>query len=363
MENLLTYKCPCCGGAIEFDSKLQKMKCPYCDTEFESDTLKAFDEALKQGSEESFDKAKTTDKTWTDEESEGLSVFVCKSCGGEVVAKSTTSATFCPFCDNPVVISGRLSGELYPDKVIPFAVDKNTAKKTLSSFFLKKRLLPKAFKNEDHLDEMKGVYLPYWFYNGDASAYIRYDATKVTSWSDKDYIYTRTAHYMLIRDGDLSFLNIPSDGSSEFDDAVSESIEPFDFSGAADFSAQYLSGFYAERYDLSSDKCIDRVKVRMKNTTETAIASTALGYTTVTPVQTSIKVSNSEAKYVLCPVWILNTSWNGKKYPFYVNGQTGKIIGDLPLDKGAYWRWLCGLTASISAGLALVMTLLHFLFM
>ena len=44
MSDLREYKCPACGGAIEFDSKSQKMKCPYCDTEFELETLKELDE-------------------------------------------------------------------------------------------------------------------------------------------------------------------------------------------------------------------------------------------------------------------------------------------------------------------------------
>lgn len=43
MSDLREYKCPACGGAIEFDSKSQKMKCPYCDTEFELETLKELD--------------------------------------------------------------------------------------------------------------------------------------------------------------------------------------------------------------------------------------------------------------------------------------------------------------------------------
>ena len=32
-----------------------------------------------------------------------------------------------------------------------------------------------------------------------------------------------------------------------------------------------------------------------------------------------------------------------------MNGQTGKLVGDLPLDKAAYKRWLFGLTGVIGA--------------
>ncbi len=358
MDNLLTYKCPCCGGAIEYDSTSEKLKCPYCDTEFELDTLKAYDSELKNTAEDSFEDAETTNQKWSDEDANGMSVYICKSCGGEVVAEETTAATFCPFCGNPVVISGRLSGELYPDKVIPFKVDKKAAKAALLRHFTGKKLLPKIFKDENHLDGMKGVYLPYWFYDGDADASIRYNAQKVSHWSDKDYDYTRTDYYMAVRRGTLSFDHIPSDGSSKFDDKVSESIEPFYFDGALDFRTPYLSGFYAERYDLSASDCIERVKTRMKNSTEREFKKTVTGYTSVSTSSSVVSVTNSKASYLLCPVWILNTSWNGKEYNFYVNGQTGKIVGDLPLDKGAYWRWLLGLTAAISAGCAFLISML-----
>ena len=56
MADMQEYKCPCCGGAIEFNSAVQKMKCPYCDTEFEMDTLKGYDKELKEEAED--------DMTW-----------------------------------------------------------------------------------------------------------------------------------------------------------------------------------------------------------------------------------------------------------------------------------------------------------
>lgn len=355
-ENQITYKCPCCGGAIEFDSSIQKLKCPYCDTEFEAETLRAYDEELKSTEEDSFDRANVTDKQWSDDDN--MSIYTCKSCGGEIVADETTAATICPFCDNPVVLSGRLSGDLFPDMVIPFKVDKKAAKSALSRHFSGKKLLPKIFKDENHLDEIKGVYIPYWFFDGDVDASIRYKATRTRAWSNSRYNFVETSHFLVTRKGNLSFDNVPSDGSSKFDDTVSESIEPFDFGQAVDFATSYLSGYYAERYDVSSDDCLDRVKSRMKVSTEKAFADTVNGYSSVRAESSTVKVSNSNVRYLLCPVWILNTTWNNEKYPFFVNGQTGKIVGNLPLDKGAFAKWLFGLTGIAAAACALIGSLM-----
>ena len=182
MAELLEYKCPCCGGAIEFDSGLQKMKCPYCDTEFEVETLKELDEELKDQGEDDLSWQTPAGKEWEEGEAEGMRVYVCQSCGGEILADDTTAATHCPYCDNPVVMKEQLSGDLKPDVVIPFKLDKKAAKDAFLRHLKGKKLLPKAFKDENHIDEIKGVYVPFWLYDTKADAKIRYRATRVRSY-------------------------------------------------------------------------------------------------------------------------------------------------------------------------------------
>lgn len=93
MAVLQEYKCPCCGGAIAFDSSLQKMKCPYCDTEFEMETLASYDNELKNEPAENMTWNDVAGAEWQDSETEGLLSYVCKSCGGEIVGDKTTAAT------------------------------------------------------------------------------------------------------------------------------------------------------------------------------------------------------------------------------------------------------------------------------
>ena len=154
---------------------------------------------------------------------------------------------------------------------------------------------------------------------------------------------------------------MPVDGSTKMDDALMESIEPYDFTGAVDFQTAYLAGFLADKYDVDSEQSIERANERIKKSTENAFASTVQGYSTVIPESTSIRLQNGKANYALYPVWLLNTTWNGKRYTFAMNGQTGKFVGDLPLDKGAYTKWLFGLTSLIGAAVFAVSYLLWLL--
>ncbi|MBR7161876.1 MAG: hypothetical protein IKD07_05625 [Clostridia bacterium] len=343
------YKCPCCGGTIEFDSASQNMKCPYCDTEFEPETLVSFEQAIQDDGTDDFTWETKAGGEGQEGETEGLRTYVCNSCGGEIVGDETTGATFCPFCGNPVVMAGHFAGDLKPDYVIPFKLDKKAALAALEKHYKGKRLMPKIFKDQNHIDKIQGIYVPFWLFDTDADANIRYKATRVRHWSDSNYDYTETRHYLIKRAGDIGFTHVPVDGSEKMADDLMESIEPFHFSGAIDFKTAYLSGFFADKYDVDADKSIERANARIKKSTEEAFASTISGYTTVHPEHTDIRLHNGSAKYALYPVWILTTSWKGKNYTFAMNGQTGKFVGDLPMDKGAYFRWLFGLTGIIGA--------------
>ncbi len=351
MSVLQQYKCPCCGGAIEFDANLQKLKCPYCDTEFEIETLAAYDKELKDDRPDEMNWNTTPGGEWQESEEGTLCSYVCQSCGGEIVCDATTAATSCPYCENPVVMKGKLSGDLRPDIVIPFKYDKNAAKQALRDHYKGKRLLPKIFADENHLDQIRGIYVPFWLFDADAQANMRYRATRTRIWSDPNYIYTETSHFSVRRDGSIGFEHVPVDGSTKMADDLMESIEPFDLTQAVDFQTAYLAGYLADRYDVSAQQSIERANQRIKKSTEEAFASTVVGYTTVIPEQSGIKLENGKARYALLPVWLLNTEWKGKQYTFAMNGQTGKFVGDLPLDKAAYKRWLFGLTGIIGAGL------------
>ena len=359
MATLQEYKCPCCGGAISFDSSLQKMKCPYCDTEFELETLEGYDSVLKDEKPDGLNWDTNAGSEWTEGEAEGMRVYSCKSCGGEIVGDATTAATSCPFCGNPVVMMDQFRGILKPDYVIPFKLDKKAAKAGLEKHLSGKRLLPKVFKDQNHIDEIKGIYVPFWLFDSDADAHITYKATTVNSWSDSQYDYTETNHYLVVRGGTIGFDHVPVDGSKKMADDLMESIEPFDFSAAVDFQTAYLAGYFADKYDVTAEESVSRANERIKKTTARAFEETATGYSTLVPQSTNITLHGGKAKYALYPVWLLNTTWNGKQYTFAMNGQTGKFIGDLPVDKAAAARWTIGLTAVFGAGTYLAAWLLY----
>ena len=345
MTALQNFKCPCCDGAIEFDSTAQKMVCPYCGTDFAMSDMLAYDEALKTQPEDDMQWDSAAGQQWQPGETEGMRIYTCNTCSGEIVADEVTGATECPFCGNPVVMTGQFKGDLKPDLLIPFKLDKKAAIAALEKHYFGKKLLPKVFKDQNHIKEVKGVYVPFWVFSGEAEGQVQYKASRVRLWSDSNYNYAETSFFNVTRGGGLTFDNIPVDGSTKMDDTLMESIEPFNMAEAVDFQAAYLSGYLADRYDVDAEASIQRANERVKKSTEQAFTDSVRSYNTVTPVSTNIKLNNSTAKYVLCPVWLLNTRWGKKNYTFAMNAQTGKLVGDLPVDSGARTRRFLGALA------------------
>lgn len=354
MAVLNEYKCPNCDGAMEFDSSSQTVKCPYCDSEFDVAAVEAANEAANIKDDINWI---GTDEHWSEDEETGMLVYSCQSCGGEIVTDKTTSATQCPYCGNPVTIKCRLSGDLRPDLIIPFKLDKNAAKEAYKKHISGKRLLPKQFKDENHIDEIKGLYVPYWLFDCDAQATAVFSGIQTQVWSDRKYRYTKISHYDLYRSAEASFRAIPVDGSSKMPDDLMESVEPFNLADADDFKAAYLAGYFADRYDVSYEENTPRANERVKGSLISEMRKTTLECSGVTEKHSSINIQGGKVRYALYPVWLLTSTYKGEKYTFAMNGQTGKAVGDLPLDKNAFWKWF----GILGAGLSAVFTLITFL--
>ena len=361
MSTILQYKCPCCGGSIEFNAKAQKLKCPYCDTEFDEEVLKSYDTELLQDKDDEISWDEDTENKWEEKDKNGLFSFVCNSCGGEIIGDSTLGATKCPFCDSPVVLKRSFDGDFKPDYIIPFKLDKKEAKVRLKNHLTGKKLLPRIFKDENHIEEIKGMYVPFWLFDADVDAHLRFRGLKIRTWSDKNYNYTETRHYSIVRSGSISFDNVPVDGSSKMDDELMESIEPFDFNDAVRFEPSYLAGYMADRYDVTADETRQNAKRRIRRTTEELFRNTISGYTSVTTEGGNVNMKDGKAKYVLYPVWILNTVWKGERYVFAMNGQTGKFVGNLPVDNAAYYKWF-GIYAAAGFAVSMIAALLFHMF-
>ena len=357
-NHVIEYKCPCCNAGLSFGDEDQKLTCEYCDNTFEIETVRAYNEAPPEGQREEFDWEATPEKIWSEEEQKTIQQFHCPSCGGEILADENTAASFCPYCDNPTVLPSRLSGGLKPDAVIPFKTSKEDAKAAFLSLCKGKPLLPKDFTSQNRLEKITGMYIPFWLYDCQADFDGSYKATRIHRWSDATYNYTKTDHFLLRRSAEAAFSGIPMDGSRKMEDVFMESIEPFDYTQMVDFDTAYLSGYLADKYDVPSEEGRDRIRERVDSSISDQLQPSFLGYATVIPTGRNLKVDHSKAKYVLLPVWLLNTRYQDKVYTFAMNGQTGKMTGSFPVCPKRTAAWFGGVFAGVTLAAALLQLLM-----
>lgn len=275
---------------------------------------------------------------WDSSDIEDMRSYNCPSCGAQLMVDQVTAVTSCPYCGNNTVVPGQLSDVLKPDYVIPFKLDKNDAIAALKNYYQGKKLLPDAFTADNHIEEIQGVYVPFWLYSGTGSGQVTMNARNIRTWSDKRNMYTETDHYILTRGGSMQFHRVPVDGSTKMPDAHMDAIEPFDYSEMVPFSVAYLPGYLTDRYDQGAKTCEPRATDRVRNTVAAELEASASGYMEMDVASAETDLDLSEVAYALLPVWMLHTKWNGNDYLFAMNGQTGKLIGDLPVDNGKLVR-------------------------
>jgi DNA-directed RNA polymerase subunit RPC12/RpoP len=354
---------------LTFDGKTQKMVCEYCGSSYTIEELKAMEEqekAAKQGagqSEETVSSKK--DEEWDPSsyqtmDMKGMKVLGCPSCGAEVIVEKTTGAVRCPYCDNAMVLPKEFSGLYQPDYVIPFKKTKAEAVEALKGLYLKRPLLPKVFKDQNHMEEIQAVYVPFWLFDLEASGDFVYEGIRTRHYEDTNFRYEEQRFYDVHRAGNMKFVKIPVDGSEKIDDTMMESIEPYNYQEIKPFELSYLSGYMANKYDVEPEKLKSRIEERMKKSVMHYFTDSAGGYERLNPRRQKIQITNrTRAKYGLFPVWFLTTNWKGKRYAFAMNGQTGKMVGNLPIGKDLVVRYWFLHQIPLTIGMTLILVVLR----
>lgn len=377
------YQCPACTGPLHYSAKSGKLACDYCGSSFdvaEIEALYARKEAEAAAAKQAADakaeaaqaaKAEAAEAAaasggWDTSdlsrdwgaEADGLRVYSCPSCGAELICDQSTAATACPYCGNPAIVPGQFSGALRPDYILPFRLSKDDAVQALRAHYKGKPFLPRSFTSANHIEQIQGVYVPFWLFDGGAEGAASYRASNTNVFETGDYEITETRHYHVVRAGSLAFEKIPVDASSKMPDDHMDSIEPFDYAQLRPFSTAYLPGYLADKYDVTIDDSRDRADTRCRETLAQALRDTVTGYGACVTEREDIALRRGKVHYALLPVWMLSTKWRGQDFLFAMNGQTGKLVGDLPTDRGRFWGMFTAIAAPLTVALTAILQFL-----
>lgn len=326
MSQTATFKCPSCGGYLEFDPEGQRFLCPYCSASFNDDEIRQQSQAKEAAAEEAVPTG-------------SLRSYHCQMCGAEIVTDDTTAATRCYYCHHPVVLTDRLTDEFKPDGVIPFQLNRKEAEEKFRQFVKSKRFIDHEFFTPQQLENFSGVYYPYWFADVEGEASFTGQGTKVDVASTPKKTVTTTRYYAVQREGRLSFRSMVRKALSKADRKLSDGIHPYNTDEMKPFAMGYLSGFLAEKRDVEADEVKQDVLQEAQGYASSMMSDRS-GFNSLRG-DTSFRTTAARMKYVLLPTWVLTYKSDkpGDTYYYMMNAQTGAVCGKLPLKKGKLLLW------------------------
>ncbi len=259
--------------------------------------------------------------------------YHCDNCGAVLVTECNTAATICVFCQSPMIVSARLSGQYAPAQALPFKMDIKTAHENFKIWCKKGIITPNDFRMLERVKDIQGIYIPFWLFDLNVKAKGEANCTKVNSYRSGDYRITKTKHYKVYRNVQSDYYKLPADASIKMPDEFMDKLEPFDYSELKPFNMAYLSGYGAEKYDYTDKDLLPRIKERVQVFITKYIRDNIQGYSTVHLHKIDANVKQKDAVYTLLPVYLMNYKYKDEVYTFVMNGQTGKVAGKPPISK------------------------------
>lgn len=316
----MIFKCKNCSGNVIYSPEKKGMYCPFCNS---------------SDSEERQD-------------SRG-DMKICPNCSGEVPVEEHTSATQCPYCDSYIIVNERVEAQYAPQLILPFQLSREMVKTSLKEKFKKYVFAPADFLSEVRLNTMEGIYVPFWLYDYDVNCQYQGEGSRVRHWTTGEMEYTEISYFNISRDMDVPFQKIPVDASVKMDDAIMDLMEPYGYDTMVPFRPEFMSGFSGEKYNCAWDILEPRARQKMEEDVNALLQQTISGYGSVRQIHRNVNVKQQQNNYGLLPVWKYTYEYKNKSYPFHINGQTGKIVGKLPVSVGKVWAYGVTIWAFLAA--------------
>lgn len=368
-------KCPQCDGALEYNPISDLMECPFCGTSYDMMQIMSVQKHQDHvngnvhkpfGAENSANNGSTAGANvygggWEnnpyaqrmEDPNEGLhtldradeiadevkhslhdvavetketmegNIYTCTSCGAELFINGVETATFCAYCGQPTVVFNRVAEELRPERIIPFSIQKEQAVAVIREKLSHGFFVPKDIKNFE-VERVRGIYIPYFLFD---AYYYDYQKLKGTVKYEEN---SRTETF--IREAECEFRNLTCDASKMLNDETSQRLEPYELNALRPFEIGYLSGFYADRYDMNEKTLKNVVRVRCKELFDKEMKMDLMAENPKI-ISSQPKFQLRKAQYVLLPAWFMTFRYKNEPYTILVNGQTGKVVGAVPFTK------------------------------
>ena len=298
-------KCPNCGDVITYNVEDKALTCKGCGNTFSAGSV-------------------VNEDLWKELETMECDIYKCSTCGAEISTNDVEVSTFCGYCGQPTIVFNRMVSQTKPQKIIPFSITKDEAEKKIRRY-LKRSIFTKRSIRNFKTERIVGIYVPFWLFD------MNYSSKQTLKGDEGSGKNKRTYNYY--RECECNFKNLTVDASMRLDNTLSSRLEPYDFADSKAFDIGYLSGFYADCYDVRSDEARRDAISKAKHLYDSEVIKTVPARNvSIMFDQPDYQINSST--YAMLPAWFLSfIDKDNKCYTILVNGQTGKVVGALPYIK------------------------------
>ena len=133
-------------------------------------------------------------------------------------------------------------------------------------------------------------------------------------------------------------------GSTRLSGLLLRQLADFDTRALVPYDPTYLAGLLAHAYDVSLDAAWDEAREAMRDATREACRDQA-STNQIRNFSMTLDFGDESWRYVLVPVYVAAYRYEGENYQVMVNGQTGAIAGQRPVDWTKVWLAVGGMLA------------------
>ncbi len=316
----MAFHCPNCNGSMVFDVASQQMSCQHCGSTCDPQNFVVREQGIDAGAAA---------------EQAGMARFTCQNCGAELEGTDDSLIGFCPYCGGQSMVRGT-AGTSEVEYLIPFSVDKTRCMELYAGYTKKVRYLPKELRDANYIQKFTGIYMPFYHYDIDFGEASVTGTKKVEHHSRYDVInhYSIDAHVNARYDRGATF-----DASRYLDDEVSARTQPFELDNERAFNPAYLAGFYADVSTVKPDLYIEDAQEQAVDDVVESIAEREKETNGIAVSRATAEVEATTVGHhaALLPMWFLTWRKDDRVAYAVINGQTGKVVSDLPLDQRSFW--------------------------
>jgi DNA-directed RNA polymerase subunit RPC12/RpoP len=344
-QEVVDFTCPQCGATISYNALVEGVKCEYCGYEFK--TAAEVEGRSAQQFEFTVETMEEASNGW------GVDRFelACQNCGAKTSIPTEKLTYTCPFCgSNKVIQNQNVQDILRPKVLIPFQLGENECEKIFKGWLGSHWMTPSTLKNLVNFENFVKIYLPFWTFDSttdaDWKAEVGHPKTEQYYDHGSKSWKTRTRIDWRWESGNVQLkiddLLVP--GTERVSARHLSSVQNNDLSALVKYEPSFLAGMQAKNYDISLEAAWDVARQNMREKTRLACrdqASTGM----IRNFRMDLDFKDENWRLILLPFFMTSYRFNSKVFQVLINGQTGKISGQRPVDWTKVWLVVAALLA------------------